>query len=102
MWQLVDLVEEHGLEAVDAAFSRVDHGVMSPVRIVETIADLVLAPPDVTHEPALAGVDPAVRLLHLQRMVATYDAEGAEPPESILNELAGWQTVADAPQEVTA
>lgn len=44
------------------------------------------------------------RVAHLEQLVATYRAEGAEPPEELLLELTQWQdgTVSPTAQEVNA
>lgn len=100
LWQLVGLVDEHGLSVVEAAFARVAPGTLSPVRIVELLADLVLvAAGDPVHGSALSQ-DPAAAVKHLERLIASYD--GAAVPETLLAELARCQTDLDARQEAPA
>lgn len=68
--------------------------------LVDHLPELLAGEP--TEVPMLTAVDSAARVSHLERMIATYRAEGVAPPKDLLDELAQWQTGPDAtPQEVS-
>lgn len=94
--RLLDLVDEHGAQAVDDALGRVEAGTMSPVLLVDALADAIHSGP-----AEVEAIDVDARVSHLRRMIATHEAAGAEPPQSLVDELVRWQTDGE-PQEAMA
>lgn len=97
--RLLDLVDEHGHDRLEGALARIESGTLSPVRIVDALADLLVLG-DEAPEPE--PVDAAGRVSHLKRMIATHEEVGAEPPQSLVDELERWQDGAEVPEEVHA
>lgn len=85
------------MAVVEEALERVEAGTMSPVLLVDALADAVHH----AEVEEVEVVDVEAKVSQLRRMIATHKAAGAEPPQSLVDELAKWQTRSE-PQEVLA
>lgn len=105
--ELARLVHQHGAEAVRATIDQAGDQALSPLRMVELVGNLLLLEELGDEGPALVvpdAVDARRAVAHLEQLVATYEANGAEAPSSIVSELARWQdeVIAVTPQEAMA
>lgn len=102
--QALGLIERFGPDEVIAALGRMAPAPASAVKALLHDLGLELAAgPSVDVEPAveLASVSPierAQRAASLRRLVATYQAEGAEVPEDLQSELAELEACENGPR----